>query len=120
MYSIVLTDSTGSLTLPLLNVPLSEETLEGSVDVVTLDMGIYTDFTVNKRQWGHTWATLSEDDFNDIKGYYDRQFTSGSYPQVTISELGVSAVPARMYLSPREIRDNCGRVQNVTITLREK
>lgn len=118
-YEITLTDNTGSATLPALNPPLSEEILEGAVDVVTLDMSMYTDFTAKKRQWTQRWAYMTEANYNILKGYYNRQFSTGSYPQVTITELGVSAVYARLSLSPQQVIDNCGKVQNVILTMRE-
>jgi hypothetical protein len=62
---------------------------------------------------------MSEADFNKLKGFYDRQFTLWQYPLVSIPDLGVSNIVVRMSLSPRQVIDNCGTVQNVQITLRE-
>jgi len=119
MYEIILTDSTGSVTLPALEVPLVLTTLEGSSDVQTLDFNIYTDFITTKRQLSHTWSYLSEDEFNEIKAFYDRQFTDFQYPRVTVTELGITDMTARMTLNPRTVIDHCGTVAGVTITLRE-
>lgn len=118
-FEITLTDSTESLTLPDLNPPLDVVPLEGAVDVVTLSNSIYTNFTQNKRQWEHTWAYMDEDDFNALLGFYDRQRSTGVYPSVTISRLGVSAIKARLSAPTRSVIDNCGQVENVSITLRE-
>src|SRR5690554_1340413 len=116
---ITLTDSAGSDSLASLNVPFTETTLEGAVDVQTLDNNISTYFTNNKRSWSHTWAYMSESEYNILKGYYDRQWSSYLYPLLTISELGINNVPVRMYLEPKNIIDNCLTVQNVTVTFRE-
>lgn len=119
MYEIQLTDSTGTMTMPELYVPLTVTTLEGAVDVQTLSFDVYTDFITQKRLWTHTWAFLSESEFDLLKGYYDRQFTSFSYPELSIAADGVSDVVVRMTLSPKNIIDNCGTVSDVTVTFRE-
>jgi hypothetical protein len=120
MYEIVITDSTGSTTLPPLEVPLVITTIEGAVDVEALDKSIYTDFITQKRQVAHTWAYLSETLFNIMKGYYDRQFESPyEYPRITITALGISDMPARMSLNPQSIIDQCGTVEAVTVSFRE-
>lgn len=119
MYSITLKDDTTSATLPLLNVPLTQQVLEGAVDVETLDGNVYTDFVSQKRLWTHMWAYLSEAEFTTLKGFYERQFTLLKYPLITINKLAVSNIPVRMTLSPRSIIDNCGTVENVEVTFRE-
>ena len=119
MYQIQLTDSVNSQILPKLNIPLTETPIEGATDVTTLDLNIYTDFFAKKRSWQHTWAYLTEDEFNILKGFYDRQFTLWQYPEITISELGINNIPVRMTLSPRNIIDNCGTVQDVEVSFRE-
>lgn len=119
MYAIELTDGTTSATMPLLHVPLSQSNVEGAVDVQTLDNNVYTDFVALKRFWAHTWRYMKESDFNTLKGFYDRQFTLFAYPRLTITELGVVDVPVRMTLSPQNIIDNCGTVEDVEVTFRE-
>lgn len=119
MYEIVITDSTGSLTLPALEVPLTISPIEGSTDVQTLDYNIYTDFTTIKKLISHSWAYLTEDQYNDLKGYYERQFTLFQYPRITISELSITDMTAKMTLNPQAIIDQCGTVSNVTVSFRE-
>lgn len=119
MYEIIITDSTGSLTLPALEVPLSVTTLEGSSDVQTLDFNIYTDFITMKRLVAHTWSYLTEAEFNLIKGYYDRQFTLYQYPSITVTKLGITGMTVRFTLNPRSIIDQCGTVNGVTVSFRE-
>lgn len=119
MYEIDITDSSGTTTLPALEVPLNQETLEGSSDVQTLDFNVYTDFITTKRRITHTWAYLTEAEFNVIKAYYERQFTDFQYPRITITELGITDMTARMTLNPQTIIDHCGTVADVTVTFRE-
>lgn len=118
-YEVTLTDSVDTMTINFPSPPLSERTIEGVADVVTLDMNLYTDFFATKREWSNTLAYMTEADFNQLKGFYDRQFTLWQYPEVSIPDLNASNVVVRMSLSPRQVIDNCGTVQNVQITLRE-
>lgn len=119
MYEIIISDSTTTETLPLLNVPLTQQIIEGATDVETLDMNLYTDFVGTKRLWNHEWAYMSEEDYTILQGFYLRQFTLLEYPSITISELGVEDVVVRMSLSPQSIIDNCGTVEGVEVTFRE-
>lgn len=118
-YDIVLTDSSGATTMPETEVPLTVTTLEGAVDVTTLSFNVYTDFITQKRVWSHTWSYMSEADFAILKGYYDRQFTLYTYPQLTITDESVNLVTVRMTLNPKNIIDNCGQVNDVTVSFRE-
>ena len=119
MIEIQLTNSQGTLTLPVLSPPLTTSPIEGAVDVTTLDNNVSTYFTQNKRLWTQPWSYLSEDDFNAIKSFYDRQWIDFEYPLLTIAHFGISNVPVRMTLSPQNTIDNCGRVEGVEATFRE-
>ena len=119
MIEIILQDNTTTLTLPVLNVPLQEDTIENAVDVQTLDYNIYTDFINQKRKWTHTWEFLSDTDYNSIKGFYDRQFTLFRYPTLTISYYGITSIPVRLNLNTKNIINTCGMVNSITLVMRE-
>lgn len=119
MYTIQLSDTTATATMPALNVPLTEQDIEGATDVTTLDLNVYTDFFAKKRLWSHQWAIMTETDFNTLKGFYNRQFSLWQYPSLTITEQGISNVIVRMSISPQNIIDHCGTVENVEVTFRE-
>lgn len=121
MINIILTDDTMSVTLQALNPPLVEETINNDVEVVTLDnnISVYIVPGSDKRVWNHTWGYLSQDDFNVLKGFRDRQRTLFKFPRVTITEQDVNDVPVYMKLDSKNTIDNCGRVQDATIILRE-
>lgn len=118
-YEITLNDGTGANTLTATEVPLTTTPLEIATDVQVLSGNLYTDFIANKRIWSHTWAYLTEAEYDVIKGYYDRQFTLFTYPELTIVEEGVSDIPVRMSITPKQIIDNCGVVSDVTVSFRE-
>ncbi len=119
MITATLTDNSGTIDFPNLEVPVVIETLDGSTDVTTLDNNMRTDFTNAKRMVNIPYDSLTETEFNVFKAYYDRQFTEFEYPLLTITDLGITAMPGRMYLSPRNVYDNCGSVQDVQISFRE-
>lgn len=119
MITATLTNGSGSLELPLIEVPLSEQILDGVTDVETLDKNIYTDFIVQKRQWQFPYDSLSEDDYNAIRAFYSDQFVSFNYPTLSIPHYSVSDVPVRMYLNTKEVYNNCGDIQNIQLSFRE-
>lgn len=118
MITATITDSTASMDLPALEVPLTIETLEGSNDVTTLDNNVRTDFTNPKRLISIQYDSLTESEFNQLKGFYDRQFSLFEYPTLTIDHYGIE-IDARMNIAPRQVYDHCGSVEDVTVTFRE-
>lgn len=118
-YAITITDMIDEMTIDVPSVPLTEAVIEGATDVITLDLNLYTDFFATKRSWGNTLQYMDEADFNQLKGFYDRQWSLWQYPTISIPDLGVNNAVVRMTLTPRNIIDNCGTVQGVTIGFRE-
>lgn len=121
MIEISLTDDSASATLTALEVPLSENTINNDVEVTTLDnnLSVYMVPDADKRVWTHTWSYLTEDEYNTLRGFRDRQRTLFKYPELTITDLGISSIPVYMTLNPKNIIDHCGTVNNVTVTFRE-
>lgn len=119
MITITLSDETVIETFDNLEVPLTEKPLEGASDVIGLDNSISTYFTKSKREWSHTWSFMSQEDYIKLRGFYDRQWTNFKYPKLTCQHLSINNVPVRMSINDRTIIDNCGLLENVTITLRE-
>lgn len=107
--------------LPPLGVPLTETPIENATDVVTADNNMYTTFAVSstKRGWNIKWDILKELDYETIKAIYDDQWINYQYPPLSIPYYGIEDVPVRMSISPKEVFNHCGDVQNVTISLRE-
>lgn len=118
-YQITLHDSTTSWTSPAPNTPLTERIIEASNEVTTLDMNVYIDVFNIKKEWTINWGYMTAEDYNSLKGFYTRQFTAFEFPDVTIVDLGVSSVVARMTLSEQTITDGSGLVENVQVRLRE-
>lgn len=121
MYEITLQDSTTTLTLPELEVPLVTEPSTLSTDVTTLSNDIYTDTLGNYRRTGsHTWAYMTKEQYDDLFQFWFRQtYVTFQYPRITISGLNITNMVARIEVSSQQIIDNCGDHQNVTLSWRE-
>lgn len=118
-YELTLSDSTTTATFDQAEVPVTTTPLEIATDVQVLSGNLYTDFIAQKRIWSRTFAYLTIDEFNDLKGFYDRQFTLYEYPLLTIVDDNADEVPVRMSISAQNIIDNCATVADVTVSFRE-
>lgn len=118
-YDLTLTDATGTDTFTEAEIPITTTPVEISTDVQVLSGNVYTDFIDLKRTWTRTFTYMDKADFDRLKGYYDRQFTLFAYPLLTITDDGANNVPVRMTFSGQNIIDNCGTIQEVTVSFRE-
>lgn len=114
-----LTDDSGTIDMPMIEVPLSIEPLDSAVDVVTLSNDVYTDFINQKRQWTFKYSNLTEAEYEAVKAYYDNQFVTYQYPTISIPHYNVQDVVVRMTINTRDVFNDCGNVENVVITFRE-
>ncbi len=118
-YDLTLTDSTTSQTFNSAEIPITTTPVEIGTDVQVLSGNIYTDFIAQKRAWTRTFTNMPKDEFDLLKGFYDRQFTLYEYPHLTIVDDDASDIPVRMTFSGTNIIDNCGLTQEVTVSFRE-
>jgi len=118
-YEIRLHDSTTTWTSPAPNTPLSEQVIEASSEVTTLDLNIYVDLLNTKRSWTINFGYMNAVDYAALRGFYNRQFTNLEFPDVTIVDLGVSSVVVKASLNDQNITDESGLVENVQLILRE-
>jgi len=114
-----ITDGTASMELPIIEVPLTIGKEDFATDVVTLSNDIYTDFVEQKSSWAFPYSTMAEAEYEELEGFYNRQFSLYQYPSITIPYYGVFDVPVRMYLNAREVFNDCGTIQNVAVNFRE-
>lgn len=117
--TLTLTDTVDTVTYALLEVPFTTEDVTGKSEITTLSGNVYVDYLYNKRRWIHKWKTMSEAEYNKLRGFYDRQTTLYKFPLLSIPEYGISNVPVVMTISPRKTVNNCLRVEDVEIKLRE-
>lgn len=114
-----LTNTNGTLQLPPIEQQFLNAPIENAVDVQTLDGNIYTDFTSQKAQWQFNYDSLTQEQYDAIRAFYDAQFTLYSYPELSIPFYALSDKAVRMSINEKDIWDNCGSVQNVQVTFRE-
>lgn len=118
-YKIYLIDSAGTHELPPLEVPLTLVKNEKMTSVETLSGNIYDDSLATKRVWSHTWAFLTNDQFDLLDEIYERMKTEWTYPRITIEGEGVNDLVVKYILSSKNIIDDCGAVQDVSVSFRE-
>lgn len=119
MITATLTNENGSLQLPPIEKQFLNTPIENAVDVQTLDGNTYTDFTNQKGLWEFNYDSLTEDEYNAIRAFYDAQFTLYAYPELDIPHYSLANQSVRMYINEKDIWNNCGAIQNVKLTFRE-
>jgi len=119
MINITLTDDVATLTLPMLEIPLTETPIEKATDVENLLGDVKTYFIGQKRQWSHTWEYLSQADYDAIRAFYDRQLTLFKYPRLSIDYYSISDVSVRMSINQKDIVNHCGSISGLQVTFRE-
>lgn len=120
MVEITLSDAMNTATLQAPEVPLTNTPINNDVKVVTLDNNITTYVLDEKRSWSHTWAFMSKEDYDILKGFYDRMRTVHyQYPLLTITDLGVTDLPVDMTIGPENTIDDCLTVGGVQVVFRE-
>lgn len=118
-YKIYLTDSAGTHELPPLEVPLTRVKNEIGVIVEPLSGNVYRDYIATKRSWAHTWAYLTEAEYQLLDDIYERMKTEFTYPSLTIDGENVANLVVDYTLGPKNIIDDCGTVSDVTVSFRE-
>lgn len=119
MYKIYLTDSAGTHELPPLEVPLTMVKNEKMTTVEPLSGNVFDQYIATKRTWTHTWAYLTKEQYDLLDEIYERMKSEYTYPALTIDGENVKDLVVRYELGAKNIIDNCGDVQDVTVTFRE-
>lgn len=119
MYKIYLTDSAGTHELPPLEVPLTMVKNEKMTTVEPLSGNVFDQYIATKRTWTHTWAYLTKEQYDLLDEIYERMKSEYTYPALTIDGENVKDLVVRYELGAKNIIDNCGEVQDVTVTFRE-
>ncbi len=98
---------------------LIEITTPNEADVRTLDGSLYTDFINNLRSWEISWEKLTKAEYDAIRQIFLDQYTNEAYPVLLIPfyEIGV---PAKISLSPKDIRFDGECIRGFSITLKEQ
>lgn len=120
MITAELTDDNGTIDMPQIELDFINGLVDKSVDVETLNASVHTDFVPSTNNtWEFNYGVLTKEQYDEIRGYFDRQFTDFQYPLLTIPFYDIDDRPVRMYINEKDIWNNCGDVRNVKITFRE-
>jgi hypothetical protein len=109
----------GSLTLPNYT-ELSEIETPNVSENITMDGTLFVDFVNRRRGWKVKWNLIDIARYDEIKALYNLQFSSGSFNNITISEYGVSNLPAYMKINDKNIKYNGGFVEGFELQLLEQ
>lgn len=118
-YKLIVTDSAGVHELPPLEVPLTVVKNEKMTTVEPLSGNVYDDYIATKRAWSHTWAYLTKSQYDMLDGIYERAKNEHKYPRLTVEGENVSDLVCKFVLGAKNIIDNCGEVQDVTVAFYE-
>jgi len=118
-YDFTLTDDFGSDIFTGSVIPLSINPVNMDVVVTTLDNNTTRYIFPEKSSWSYPFDFMDEVQWVKLKGYYDRMRTYYRLPYLSIPGESLSEQAVDMVLSGKQIVDNCGTVQDVTVTFRE-
>ena len=118
---IILSYSTKTVEWPIVEVPLPETTVDNVKKVKTLDNSLTTYVVgARKRTWEHTWNYPTKEEFNEIKGFYDRQIQNQEPVKLTIEGMeNVANVPVYMEIGKREVVSFDGMVKQAEVSFTE-
>lgn len=117
--TLTITDDNTSITYTLLPSPFHKNREIGESKVLTASGDVYTDYVYKKFEFEYEWGFLTADEYAVLEGFFNRQYSLNKYPRISIPELGVDNMVAKMELSDQKIINNCGVVQNVKVSFRE-
>lgn len=124
MYRLTITDSSDTMNIDNLEIPIIDEDVEGASDNTTLDGNVYTDFMYLKKRWIQSFKQMDSSTYSRLRGFYIRQFSQATYPVITITDLTtstalVSSQAVRMKLSDGGVINECSCRRNVQVEFRE-
>lgn len=120
--TLTISDTQQSATYTLIEAPLVSSPVIAETDVVTIDNNISTYYTGTKRRFEVNFGYMTDDEYQVLLGFRDRQYSNYKYPTITFSgatNLPSTTITAKMVLSDQRIINNCGLVENVSAEFRE-
>lgn len=117
--TLTITDDNTSITYVILPSPFHKKREIGKSEVLTASGDVYTDYIYKKIEFEYEWGFLTAEEYAILEGFFSRQYELNKYPRISIPELGVDNMVAKMELSDQKIINNCGVVQNVKVSFRE-
>lgn len=124
--TLTITDSVNTMTFdggnaeilsPLVSNPVIRET-----DVETINGDISTYYSSTKRQYTIQLGYLDKESYATLVAFRQRMYANHLYPLITITgdqNIDVVELPMKLSINAQNVINNCGEVENVTVTLRE-
>lgn len=123
MIQLTLQDSQDSMTFgATLITPITLNPIINETDVETLDGNISTYYSSTKRQYSFRLFPMDAASYTSLKAFIQRQYSDLRYPSITVEgdqNLNVENMTAKMTLSEQQVINQCGLVDNITVTFRE-
>lgn len=122
MITLTITDTQDSATFRVFAVPIVSDPVIAETDVMAIDANLSTYVTGAKRQYSFDLGYLDAEAYAVLLGFRQRQYTNHKYPQITVEgaeNINVTNMTGKMTLSEQRVIDNCGNVEDVTVTFRE-
>lgn len=123
MISLTIQDSEDSMTFTTpLSSPIVLTPIINEADVETVDGNISTYYGSTKRQYVFKIAWLDAETYGSLQAFRDRQYANLKYPRITVDgapNLNVTDMTAKITINDQEVTNNCGLVENITLTFRE-
>lgn len=123
MILLTIQDSEDSMTFgATLITPISLAPIINETDVETLDGNISTYYSSTKRQYTFRLYPMDAESYSQLKAFIQRQYSNLRYPSITVEgdqNLNVDGMTAKMTLSEQQVINQCGLVDNITVTFRE-
>lgn len=117
--TLTITDDDTSINYTLLPSPFNKKREIGKSEVLVVSGDIYTDYVYKKFEFEYEWGFLTAEEYAILEGFFNRQYSLNKYPRISIPELGVDNMVAKMELSDQSIINNCGMVEKVKVSFRE-
>lgn len=123
MISLTIQDSEDIMDITnLIASPVTLTPIINEADVETIDGNISTYYGSTKRQYEFKIGWMDASEYARLIAFRDRQYTSLKYPIVSVigaTNLNVQNMAAKMTVNEQSVVNNCGIVENITITFRE-
>lgn len=123
MITITIQDSEDTMTFTaMVTSPINYAPIITETDVQTLDGNISTYYGSTKRNYEIEIGWMDSNEYARLVAFRDRQYANLKYPQVTITgdqNLNVTNMIAKLTLGTQYTVDQCGLVEDISITLRE-
>lgn len=117
--TLTITDDNTSITYAILPSPFHKKREIGKNEVLTASGDVYTDYVYKKFEFEYEWGFFTAEEYAVLEGFFNRQYELNKYPRISIPELRVENMVAKMELSNQSIINNCGMVEKVKVSFRE-